>query len=420
MVAMAPSQPRVVVAHLGAKMHYAVPLILERAGMLAHFYTDAYVGPGSSWQWLSLVASLVPDSMRPGGLKRLLARRAEGLPADKVTAFNWLGWRYARAYSRARTWREKIEVHQAYGQEFCRLVLATPWEGQGVYTIRNGALPLLRAARQRGLAAFYEQDIADQVVQYQLLSEEHARFPDWEAPYPSFEDVSPNVDEETEAWELADAIICGSEFVAQGAAARQVPREKIRVVPYGVDVSRYAHDREPWDGRRPLRLLFVGNLSLRKGVHYLYQALERLAGLPLEVRLAGRADLLEEARRRLAGVAQLLGVVPRPEVISHYRWADLFVFPTLCEGSATVIYEALASGLPVITTPNAGSVVRNELEGYIVPIRDPESVAAAIEHLARHPELVAWMSENARSWAWEFSWQKYGERLLAALSAELH
>lgn len=400
-------------------MHYAVPLILERAGMLAHFYTDAYVGPGSSWQWLSRLAPLIPAAWRPGGLNRLLARRADGLPANKVTAFNWFGWRFARAFSRARSWREKIEVHQAFGQEFCHLILRTPWEGDAVYTLRNGALPLLRAARRQGLVAFYEQDIADQLVQYQLLSEEHARFPEWEAPYPSLEDVHPNVAEETEAWELADAVICGSDFVAQGVAAREVPAAKIRVVPYGVNVSHYAHVRGPWDGRRPLRLLFVGSVSLRKGVHYLYQALQRLQGLKLEVRIAGRMELLEEGRRRLAGVAQLMGVVPRPEVTSLYRWADLFVFPSLCEGSATVIYEALASGLPVITTPNAGSVVRDEREGYIVPIRDPEAVAAKIEQLARHPELVAWMSENARTWAQEFSWEKYGERLLAALGAFL-
>lgn len=416
---MTPLGPQVVVAHLGAKMHYAVPLILQRAGMLAHFFTDAYVGPGSRWQWLSRVAPLVPADWRPGGLNRLLARQAEGLPGDKVTAFNWFGWRFARALGRAHTWREKIAVLQTYGQEFCRLVLTSPLEGQAVYTIRNGALPLLRAARQRGLVAFYEQDIADQVVQYQVLSEEHARFPEWEAPYPSLEDVYPNVAEETEAWELADAVICGSDFVAQGVAARQVPPGKIRVVPYGVEVARYDHVRIPWDGRRPLRILFVGNVSLRKGVQYLYEALKKLAGQEIEVRLVGRVDLGEEGKRRLASVAHLLGRVARPEVVNHYRWADLFVFPSLCEGSATVIYEALASGLPVITTPNAGSVVRHEQDGYVVPIRDSEAVAAKIEHLARHPELVAWMSENARVRAQEFSWEKYGERLLAALLAFL-
>jgi glycosyltransferase involved in cell wall biosynthesis len=77
--------------------------------------------------------------------------------------------------------------------------------------------------------------------------------------------------------------------------------------------------------------------------------------------------------------------VTRQEVRRHYQWADVFVFPSLCEGSAMVTYEALAAGLPVITTPNAGSVVRDGVDGFIVPIRDAEAIAAKLDLLARDP-----------------------------------
>jgi glycosyltransferase involved in cell wall biosynthesis len=91
------------------------------------------------------------------------------------------------------------------------------------------------------------------------------------------------------------------------------------------------------------------------------------------------------------------------------------VFPSLCEGSATVTYEALAAGLPVITTPHAGSVVRDGREGFVVPIRDVDALAARIDLLAGDPELVAQMSRAARQRSREFSWPRYGERLVSAL-----
>jgi glycosyltransferase involved in cell wall biosynthesis len=81
--------------------------------------------------------------------------------------------------------------------------------------------------------------------------------------------------------------------------------------------------------------------------------------------------------------------------------------------------EALASGLPVITTPNAGSVMRDGVDGFVVPIRDAEALAEKIELLAKNPELLAWMSHNARERAQEFSWEKYGERLVETISGVL-
>jgi glycosyltransferase involved in cell wall biosynthesis len=103
----------------------------------------------------------------------------------------------------------------------------------------------------------------------------------------------------------------------------------------------------------------------------------------------------------------------------HYGWADVFVLPSLCEGSATVCYEALASGLPVITTPNAGSVVRDGIDGFIVPIRDAEAIAARLEMLISDPRILDQMSGNAALRAAEFTVKKYGERLLSTVQSGL-
>jgi hypothetical protein len=98
-------KPQIIVAQLGARMHYAVPALLERAGMLAHFYTDSYVGRGSAWYAPALAANLVPQGWRPQSLKRLLSRRTDTLPPGKVTAFNLLGLSYALPKSGPVTWK---------------------------------------------------------------------------------------------------------------------------------------------------------------------------------------------------------------------------------------------------------------------------------------------------------------------------
>jgi len=111
---------------------------------------------------------------------------------------------------------------------------------------------------------------------------------------------------------------------------------------------------------------------------------------------------------------QLTGVVPRSEVAAHYAWADVFLLPSLCEGSATSTYEAMFQGLPVVCTPQTGSVVRDGIDGFIVPPRDGAAIADKLALLAAKPDLLAQLSENARQRSADFTLEKYGERLLAA------
>ena len=104
------------------------------------------------------------------------------------------------------------------------------------------------------------------------------------------------------------------------------------------------------------------------------------------------------------------------DLLRHFEWADVFCLPTLSEGSATVTYEALASGVPVICTPNAGSVVREGIDGFLVPIRDAEGIAERLASLEANRQMLAEMANSARQRANEYSWQSYGERLVRALS----
>lgn len=397
------------VAQLGARMHYAVPRMLHEGGMLAHFTTDICAVKG----WPRLL-NHIPDAMRPAGLKRLLGRVPNGVPLDEITAFTHFGWEYQRRRASASTPSEQTTTYLWAGKRFCELVLADGLHGaDGVFSYNNEGLELLSVARQHGLHAVMEQTIAPLEIEMQLLQEEHDRFPGWEPVLAADTARDEFIAREHAEWAQADLILCGSEFVREGIAACGGPAEKCRVVPYGVDRRFLIAERTTHNG--PLRVLTVGGVGLRKGSPYVVGAAKALKG-QAEFRMVGSLTVQPAARQQLEAEVTVTGAIPRSEMHQQFAWADVFLLPSLCEGSATVVYEALAAGLPVVCTPNTGSVVRDGVDGYIVPTRDIGAITGALMTFARDRELLRAMSANAHERSKAFTLDCYQERLLAAMN----
>jgi glycosyltransferase involved in cell wall biosynthesis len=214
-----------------------------------------------------------------------------------------------------------------------------------------------------------------------------------------------------------DHVLVPSDYVRDTLLARGVPAAKIAVIPYGVDIERFRPPATPRPRER-FRLLFVGHLSQRKGIGYLLEAMRRLRGLAgIELVLVGRKVGAEAALAPYAEHFRYVPHVPFHEVHRLFQDADVFVYPSLHEGSAFVTYEALASGLPVVTTPNAGAVVRDGVEGFLVPIRDVDALVDRLERLHRDPDRRAAMGEAARARAELFTWHAYRQRLAIQLDA---
>jgi glycosyltransferase involved in cell wall biosynthesis len=165
-------------------------------------------------------------------------------------------------------------------------------------------------------------------------------------------------------------------------------------------------------------VLFAGTANLGKGIHYLAMAAERLrrTRCAYDFRVAGSVATTV-ARQPLCRALHFLGRVPRDRIHEELAAADLLVLPSLAEGSAAVTYEALAAGVPVVTTPAAGSVVRDGIDGRIVPERDPVALADAIAELVEDRARRALMGAAARERARDYTWERYGERLVGALRA---
>jgi glycosyltransferase involved in cell wall biosynthesis len=396
---------------MGARRSYAVPLVLQQAGLLERFYTD-FAGNVGCGQWLVRAARLL-------GLKaaadRLHHRR---VPVAIIPKTHSLGrpahWLLCNLIGRrgnaATRFRLQLRWTSALGGMAASAGLGSATH---LYSMLGEFGPLLAASRRAGLTVvteFYILLSAERI----LLAEQQV-FPEWESPQPNLDAIRREFPDQQRLLSLVDYAVCPSQAVQRDLQTNfGLGMDCGAVVPYGVD--------EHWFDLRPNpirgRVLFVGTAGLRKGVQYLAMASQKLArrGRAYQYHIAGDvtpAIASHPACKHL----RFLGRLPRRQLAEQFSTADVFVLPSLAEGSAEATYQALASAVPVVTTHAAGSVVRDGVEGYLISERDPSGLANAIERIIENRELRARLASAARTRAREYTLTHYRDRLVAVLSS---
>ena len=212
-------------------------------------------------------------------------------------------------------------------------------------------------------------------------------------------------------YELADLLLVLSEKAAKTFRVRGFPEQKLFYLPRGVDVERFKPTTRP----EKFRAVFAGALIKRKGIQHVLEAWHRLNLSDAELWLVGFVH--DEAKPFLKQFwrdnIRVIGFVHDPE--NYLNQGTIHIFPSQWEGSAKVTYEAAACALPQITTREAGDVVRDRVEGIIVKPGNVDAIAAALEHLYLHPEIVDQMGTAARRRVVEnFTWDHFRTRLLGA------
>ena len=226
--------------------------------------------------------------------------------------------------------------------------------------------------------------------------------------------------EETRKLLLCDWVFSPSPGVTRSLEEAGIARDRVLPSSYGWDPERLARDGPglpPVDG---LSALFVGRGCFRKGLDLLLRAWAA-AGVPGRLAVVGRLDeeVAAPCGRELAR-PDVLAVPYRDDVGPVYRSADVFVFPSLEEGSPLVIYEAMASGLPVLASPmGAGAVLRDGQDGFVLDPLDQDAWVEALRRLSKDPDLRRRMGRSARERAAEFTWKRVGRRRLALLQEVL-
>lgn len=404
----------VAVVMLGARMHYAVPRVLAQAGLLDRLFTDAYIGNKPVLQGL---LRTIPRSLLPLTLRRLLGRQDSRIPAEIVTSFDAFGLRYSISLARAVGPQDRARVFVNAACAFNQKVIAVGLGGaKVVFGYNTASREVFSHAKLLGKICVLDQTSLPKRLESELTSEERMRRRGWE-PGQSFVDERDLADREFSEWSMANLILAPSEFVAAGLKQCGVPEERIQTVPYGVDLTYFRNPgvRGVGDSSRPLRVLFVGRVSVMKGIPDLLDAIEQIPPDLVEIRLAGAGYIYSEKLQRCPPHVRLLGHVPRSDVRALYEWADILVVPSISEGSATVAYEALASGAPVIATENAGTPVKQDVTGFIVPIHNPDAIADSIRAYASNRSLLRKHSQAAIDQRNNLGLERYGTEVSTLL-----
>ncbi len=284
---------------------------------------------------------------------------------------------------------------------------------RAVYCYEDGALATFRAARERGLPSFYELPIAYWETTRRLLCEEAERLPAWAFTLQAPDDSAEKLERKTEELRLADTIVCPSQFVRDS-------------LPAGVDAIVAEFGSPPIPPLRttrreigPLRLLFAGALTQRKGLADVFAALRLLGRKDVELTVMGAA--LAPLAFYRGECSHFIYEPPRSHrrVLELMDACDILILPSIVEGRALVQQEALSRGLPLLITPNTGGedLIEAGVTGWLVPIRDPSALADRMAWFADHRRELPAMREAARKMAFSRSWASYTRQILDAINA---
>lgn len=344
--------------------------------------------------------------------------RAERLPDTSIHTFPWVMGPYMANPIKSRMPRSWIrEWENLAATSFAQWTAHALPECDVFVGLSGSALKAGQVQQARGGRYVCDRGSSHIRMQEALLREEHRT---WGMPFDGIDHRA--IEREEAEYAQADCITVPSTFAWQSFVDQGVAPDKMRLLPYGVNLSRFA----PCDAPDPARfdVLFVGAMTLQKGVPYLLQAFNALRHPSKSLTFAGTISPQVIERMKALGLwseaIQLLGHVPQPELKRWMSKSHVLVLPSVQEGFGMVMAQAMACGCPVIASENTGAhdLFDDGAEGFIVPIRDAQSLADRLQRLADEPDLRARMGANALDRVSRMGgWRDYGQRALSTYRA---
>jgi glycosyltransferase involved in cell wall biosynthesis len=390
---------RAIVSHPSKQGNmYRVPAGAAASGIPTDFLTGFYYKP-SQLPW-PLLGLLLGDRRRRI-VEKLERRRLGDMDEGLVTQVSgplpelFYGW--------FKGYRQGNALHDRLVSRWLARHVAPDTAGI-FHGFQESCFRSLAAAKARGLTALLESTLPPSTLP--LVAAEYRRL---DVAWPGASQPSAELLAELPR---ADFHVAQSAFAERSLIDYGVEPGRIFRMPLGVDTARF----RPADGPRkpgPFRAFFAGQMSVRKGVHHLLAAWRAADLRDAELVFAGapRDRYIGELVGRSDPTIRYMGFVPHARLHEAYQAADVFVFPSLAEGGVYVIYEALAAGLPCVVSANAGSAVRDGIEGFVVPVGDVEALAGRLRQLAGDDALRRRMAQAARARAEQFAWPAFYRRI---------
>ncbi|MCB4809212.1 glycosyltransferase family 4 protein [Tamlana sp. 62-3] len=388
----------------------------KRANMLLNFYTSIAVFPNSFLYkfrnigvFKEVVRRQFHQSLRDhvktwpiNEIIRLLANKAgyKNLTKHEVGKFS------------------VDNIYQKFDAKVAKELKKSSNKGvEAIYAYEDGAYNAFVKAKQMGLKCIYDLPIAYWQTSKQLLEEEAIRLPEWAATIKGgLSNSEEKLKRKTKELELADVVVVPSHFV-KNSLPKWAQNKKVIMTPFGSPESALKTNiSEKKISDHKLRVLFVGSMTQRKGLGDLFEAMKLVDTTAVELVVLGslaaplefytnKTDFIHEKGR------------PHDQVLQLMQSCDVFCLPSLVEGRALVMQEAMSQGLPLIITPNTGGedlVIEGET-GFLVPIRDPKAIAQKINWFIENKSKIPTMGEKAREHASKYTWENYSKTIVEAL-----
>ena len=405
---------RWIASQIGAREHYAVPRVLHAAGKLESLYTDLWAG--TMWQ---AMGSFMGRPVIPGGRyhKDLATARVQSFDITTLVDSLFGGELKKNPYD----WFLYV------GSDFGRSVVESlkkkkrmDWSEIIFFGYDTGFLEPAEWVKARGGKTIVCQ-MDPSRFEVDLVKEESKLWPGWSKR--SVDVPEAYLQRREKEWAVADFVMVNSEWTRQALMKQGVSDDKIVVVPLAYESPKVKgrvarnlnceHTAEfnssthlHFNEHNPMRVLFLGQVILRKGIQYLIEASKMLQNEPVIFDVVGPIGISEQALKSAPPNMTFHGPISRERAPEFFGAADLFVLPTLSDGFALTQLEAMAYGVPVITTPNCGQVVTDGMDGVIVPSGNAASIAAAITILASDRELLQRISKNCLLTSIQFNLKK--------------
>lgn len=381
---------------IGAREHYAIPRALHQTGQHVYLITDAWVTPKS-------VINRIPYRFLKSLKERYHADLAQ-IPTHSFT-HSLLQFELIQKAHRRSGWDRVIARNHWFQQRAVNCLrsltpqLEKPDLQPILFAYSYAALEIFRYGKAQGWRTILGQ-IDPGPVEEEIVTAEHIRHPEFQSSW------QPAPPEYWSSWReecaLADRIIVNSSWSSQALLQTVIPTEKINIVPlaYQPPVQAGGFTRtypEAFTAERPLKVLFLGQVILRKGIVALLEAAELLRDQPVEFWIVGSSEITLPKASEAYGKIHWVGPVPRSAAARYYQMADVFLFPTLSDGFGLTQLEAQAWKLPVICSHRCGEVVMDGNNGIILPEVTGEQIAAVLKSLSTHPEILTYLSQSSVS-----------------------
>lgn len=406
---------KIAVIHPGKQHSFQLATGLEKQGILWKYITSVYDRP---FTFTRLLLKVVRGDLK----KKISTRKSDNIPNRKVLQFNELGVIITLFFNRiplihkfAENWNFFIEssfykkVMKRMKKELPDAIIYYNGYANKHLDILDG-LPIVKIMDVSIGHRLTLQKILDKEVQSSgLLQIREEHFSYWD---------NQMIANDIKGCKDTDYFLAASQFVKNSLIENGIQESQIKLVPYGVNTQQFSPKQTKHiENGSPLKLLYVGSINYRKGIHRLLHALKGLKNV--EISLAGGYSSTSPIYQMYKAESNIhfLGFVTRDRLNDIYNESHVFVLPSFCEGMAMVGLEAMSAGLPIICSSNTGvnDVVKSGVNGFVYAPDDEDALRNHIEWFLKNKDQLPIMSENARNTSLGFSWEIYHANVAKAI-----